>query len=170
MDCSMPDLPVPHHLPKLAQVHVHCISDAIQPSHPLMHSFSYALNLCQHQGLTFPLSQQFTSDDQNTGVPASTSVLPMSIQGWFPLRLTGLILLLSKGLSGVFCSTQFKDINSSALHLLYQLSQPYVTAGKTIALTTWTFVGRVMSLLFNTLSRFLMAFLPRKLWQVLSLV
>ena len=49
MDCSTPGLPVPHHLPKIAQVHVHCISDAIQPSHPLMPSS--AMNLYQHQGL-----------------------------------------------------------------------------------------------------------------------
>ena len=54
---------------------------------------------------TFPVSQVFASDDQNTGVSASVSVLPMSIQGWFPLRLSGLISLLSKGLSGVFSST-----------------------------------------------------------------
>ena len=51
MDCSMPGLPVPHHLPKFAQVHVHCFSDAIQPSHPLTPSSSSALNLSQHQGL-----------------------------------------------------------------------------------------------------------------------
>ena len=51
MDCSMPGLPVPHHLPKFAQVHVHCISDAIQPFHPLMSSSPSGLNLSQHQGL-----------------------------------------------------------------------------------------------------------------------
>ena len=54
---------------------------------------------------TFPVSWLFTSDDQNTGASASASVFPMSIQGWFPLRLTGLISLLSKGLSRVFSST-----------------------------------------------------------------
>ena len=57
---------------------------------------------------TFPMSQLFTSDDQNTGASASASVLPISIQGWFPLRLTGLISLLSQGLSGVFSSTIFQ--------------------------------------------------------------
>ena len=51
MDCSTPGLPVPHHLPELAQVHVHFIGDAIQPSHPLMLSSASALNLSQHQGL-----------------------------------------------------------------------------------------------------------------------
>ena len=54
---------------------------------------------------TFPMSQLFTSDDQNTGASASASVLPMSIQGWFPLRLTGLIFLLTKGLSEDLSST-----------------------------------------------------------------
>ena len=51
MDCSMPGLPVPHHLPKFAQVHVHCIGDAIQSSHPLMPSSLSALSLSPHQGL-----------------------------------------------------------------------------------------------------------------------
>ena len=63
-----------------------------------------ALNLSEHQGL-FSMSQLFASDDQNTGVSTSESVLPTSIQSWFPLKLTGLISLLSKGLSGVFSST-----------------------------------------------------------------
>ena len=94
--------PVPHHLPESAQVHVHCISDAIQPSHPLTLSSPSALNLSQHQGLF--QWDGITSDDQNTGVSASASILPTSIQGWFPLRLAGLILP-SKGLSGVFSST-----------------------------------------------------------------
>ena len=57
---------------------------------------------------TFPMSRLFTSGDQSTGASASASVLPVSIQGWFPLRLTGLISLLSKGLAGVFSSTSLK--------------------------------------------------------------
>ena len=68
-----------------------------------MPSFPSALNLFGYQG--YPMSQLFTSDDQNTGVSALASVLPMSIQGWFPFRLTGLISLLSRRLSGVFSST-----------------------------------------------------------------
>ena len=117
MDCSTPGLPVPHHLLKFAQVHVHCISDAIQPSHPLTH-FSFCPQSFPASG-TFPMSWLFASDNQNTGVSASASVLPMSIQDWFPLRLTGLISLLSKGLSEVFSSTKFVGINSLALCLLY---------------------------------------------------
>ena len=98
MDCNMPGLSVPYHLPKFAQVHVHCISDATQTPHHLTPSSPSALNLSQHQGMRW----LFTSDDQNTGASTSASVLPMSIQGGFPLRLTGLV---SKGLSGVFSDT-----------------------------------------------------------------
>ena len=100
MNCSTPCLLVPHHLPKFAQVHVHCVSDAIQPSYSQMPSPPPALNLCQH-----PVSQLFASGYKNTGASTSASVLPMSIQGCFPLRLTGLISLVSKGPSGVFSSS-----------------------------------------------------------------
>ena len=81
------------------QVHVHCISDAIQSSHP-----DALFIFCPQffpASETYPVGQLFTSDDQNTGASASAWVLPMSIQGWLPLRLTGLISLLSKGLSGI---------------------------------------------------------------------
>ena len=96
-------LPCHHQLPEATQTHVHCISDAIQPSHPLTTSSPSVLNLSQHQGLFQWISclHQMT----NNGVSASASVLPTRIQGWFPLWLTGLISLLSKGLSGIFSST-----------------------------------------------------------------
>ena len=68
---------------------------------------------------TFPVSQLFTSDDQNAGVSTSASVFPMSIQGWFPLRLTDLISLVSKGPQEPSPAPQFEGISSSALHLLY---------------------------------------------------
>ena len=101
MHCSMPGFPVPHHLPMFVQLHVHCISDAIQPSHPLMLSSS-ALSLAQHKGFSQWVSSSHL--DQNTGASASASALPMSILGWFTLRFTGLILL-AKGLSEVFSFT-----------------------------------------------------------------
>ena len=87
--CNTPGLSVSHHLPKFAQVHVHCISDAIQLSHPLMPSSPSALNLSQHHGIFqwVSCSHQMV---QNTGASTSASVLLMSIQGWFPLWLTGL--------------------------------------------------------------------------------
>ena len=68
---------------------------------------------------SFPMSWLFESGSQSIGVSASALVLAINIQGWFPLGFTGLIFLLSKGLSRIFCSTQFKSINSSALNLLY---------------------------------------------------
>ena len=104
MDCSTPRLFVPPHLPKFAQVHAHCIGKAIQLSYPLMPSSLSALNLPQHQGVS-RWSHLFASDDQNSAVSTSASLLLVNIQGWFSLRLTGLISLLSKGLSGVFSST-----------------------------------------------------------------
>ena len=85
----------------------------------------------------FPVSWLFASDDQNTGATTSASVVPMSIQAWFPLKSIGLISLLSKGLSGIFSSTtvqrhQFFGI----VFFKVQLSQPYSTTGKTVVLHT----------------------------------
>ena len=112
---STPGLPVPHHLPKFAQIHVHCIGDVIQPSHPLTLFSSSALNLSQHWGLL-----QWVGWSVTKILDVSASVLPMSIQGWFPLRLTGLISLLPKGLSGVFFSTTVRrHLSPLALCLLY---------------------------------------------------
>ena len=84
--------------------HVHWVSDAIQPSHPLSSPSPPAFNLSQHQGL-FPMSQFFTSGSQSIGVSASASVHPMNIRDWLPLELSGLISLQSKGLSRVFSNT-----------------------------------------------------------------
>ena len=103
MDCSTPGLPVLHHLPEFAQVHIPCIGDAIQPSPPLIPSSPSALYLPQHQGLF----QRVICSHQMTKLLElqSASVLPVNIQGWSPFRLTGLISLLSEGLSGAFSST-----------------------------------------------------------------
>ena len=111
---------------------------------------------------SFPMSQFFTSGGQSIGASVSASVLPMNIQDWFPLGWTGWISLQSKGVSSLL---QHHSSKASILrHLAFfivQLSHPYVTNRKTIALTRWTFVGKVMSLLFNMLSSLVMAFLPR---------
>ena len=104
MDCSTPGFPVHYQLPKLAQTHVHWVSDAIQPFHPLSSPSSPAFNLSPALG-SFLMSRLFESGGQSIGASASASVLPMNIQGWFPLGLTGLISLLSKGLSRVFSNT-----------------------------------------------------------------
>ena len=103
MDCSTPGLPVHHQLPDLTQTHVHWVSDAIQPSQPVI-PFSSCLQSFPASG-SFPVSQFFTSGGQSTGVSASASVFPMNIQDWFPSGWTGLISLQSKGLLRVFSNT-----------------------------------------------------------------
>ena len=110
---------------------------------------------------SFPMNWLFALGGQNIG--GSASVLPMNIQHWFPLGLTGLISLLSKGLSRIFSSTMvLESINSLALSFfMVQLSYPHMTTGKTIALTIWTFIGKVISLLFNTPLRLVIVFLPK---------
>ena len=117
--------------------------------HPAISSsvvpFSSGLQSFSASG-SFPRSQFFTSGGHSIGASASTSVLPVNIQDYFPLRLTGWISLLSKGLSRVFPTPQFKTINSSVLDFcIVQLIHLYMTTRKTIALIGWTFVGKVIS-------------------------
>ena len=102
------------------------------------------------------MSQLFSSHGQSIGASASASVLPMTIQGWFPLGLIGLISLLPKGLSIQLWhpSTTIQKNRLFLASSISQLSLPDLTTEKNIALTVWTFVSKVMSLLFNTLSRF----------------
>ena len=106
MDCSIPGFPVHHHLPKFTQIHVHRVSDAIQPLHPLSSPShpTFNLSILAASG-SFLMNQLFTSDGQSIGVSASASVLPMNVQGWFPLEWTGWISLQSKTLSRVFSNT-----------------------------------------------------------------
>ena len=130
-------------------------------NHPILCSpFSSCPQFFSASG-SFPVSGLFTSSGQSIGPPASASVLPMNIQGWFPLGWTGLISLLSKGSQESSPAPQFKNINSSVLSLLVQLSHPYMATGKNTALTIWTLVSKVMSLFFNKLSKFVIAFFPR---------
>ena len=102
--CSMPGLPVHHQLREFTQTHVHRVSDAIQPSHPLSSPSPPAPNPSQQSG-SFPMSQLFALGGQSIGVSASASVLPMNTQDWFCVRWTGWISLLSKVLSRVFSNT-----------------------------------------------------------------
>ena len=132
--------------------------------HPAISSSDTLFSFCPQSfpaSGNFPMSQLFAQDDQNTGASASASVLPIKIQGWFPLRLTGLISLLSTGLSGVFSSTtvwrhQFfgalPSLRSSSHNHTWLLGRPQ----------PWLYGSlSAMSLLFNTLSRCVIAFLPR---------
>ena len=106
---------------------------------------------------SFPMSQLFAWGGQSTGVSTSASLLPKNTQDWSPLEWTGWISLQSKGLSRVFCCS----ILQHSAFFTVQLSHQYMTTGKTIALTRWTFVGKVMSLVLNMLSRLAITFLPR---------
>ena len=110
------------------------------------------------------MSQFFPSVGQSNGVSASASVLPMNTQDWFPLGWNGSISL--RDLQGTLKSLlQYHSSKASFLQcsafFIVQVSHPYMTTGKTIASSRWTFVGKVMSLLFNMLSRLVITFLPR---------
>ena len=111
---------------------------------------------------SFPMSQLFVWGGQSIRVSALASVLPVNPQDWSPSEWTGWISLQSKGLSESSPTSQFKSINSSALSFLHS---PILTSihdlWKTLALTRWAFVGKVISLLFNMLSRLVITFLPR---------
>ena len=148
----MSDFPINHCLLAFTQVHVYWVGDAIWSSHPLSPSFPVAFNLSQNQDL-FQWFGSMQQCGQNIVASALASVLSMNIQGWFPLGLTGLISLQSRGLSSVFWSTTQPPLWSNC---------------QTIALSIRTFVGTVMSLLFNMLSRFAIAFLSRSKWLLIS--
>ena len=137
MYCSMPGFPVHHQLLELIQTHVHRVSDAIQPSHPL--SSPYHLQSFPASG-SFPMSWLFTSGGQSIG--ASAPVLPVNIQSWFLLGLTGLDLPAVQGTlkSLQHCSSKASILWRSAFPLV-ELSHP---STKTIALTIGTFVYKVM--------------------------
>ena len=159
MDCSTQGLPIYHHLQELAQTHV-----LSRWCHPTI-SFSVVLFCLQSfpASGSFPVSQLFASGGQSIGVSASVSVLPMNIQDWFPLGWTGLISLQSRVLSKRLLqhhSSKVSILWCSAFFMIW-LSHPYMTTGKTISFRIWTFVRKVISLLFNILSRFVLAFLPR---------
>ena len=111
---------------------------------------------------SFLMSQLVTSGDKSIGASASASVLPRNIQDWFSSGLTGLISSLSKGLSRVFSNTTVQKHQFGAQLFLWPSSHIHTwLLEKTIALTRRTFVSRIMSLLFNMLSRLVITFLPR---------
>ena len=151
MDCSTPGFPVHQQLPELTQAHVHWVGDAIQPSHPLSSPSPSSLQSFPASG-SFQMSQLFTSGGQSIGVSASASVIPNS--GLISFRMDWLDLLVVQGTP----KSLFQHHSSKASILwcsaffVVQLSHPYMTTGKTVALTRRTFVGKVMPLLLNMLS------------------
>ena len=113
---------------------------------------------------SFPMSWLFIPGGHSIGASASASVFPMNIQGWFPLGLTDFDLFAVQGtLKSLLQHHTWKVsvLQYSTLFSIVQLSHPYMTTAKTIALIMWTFVGKVRSLLFNMLSRFVLALLTR---------
>ena len=150
MDCSMPGFPVLHHLLELAWTHVHRVGDAIQHSHPVI-PFSSCLQSFPASG-AFLMSQLFASGGQSTGASASASVFPM-IQDWFPLDWLVWSLCSQGTLKSLL---KYHSSKTSILRCLAfflgQLSHSYMTNGKTIPLTRWTFVVKVIFLLFHMLS------------------
>ena len=143
--------------------------------HPIISSSVIPFSSCLQSFLTsgsFPVSQFFPSSSQSNGASISTLALPMNIQDWFPLGLTGYIFLKSKGLSRVFSNTtvhKHQFFGASAFFIV-QLSHSYMSTTKTITLTSQTFVGKVMSLLFNILFRLVITFLPRSKCLLISLL
>ena len=126
----------------------------------LIHSFT--LGVVQSLSIVPLLTTPWTTACQSIGVSASASVLPMNTEDLFPLGSTGLISLLSKGFSRVFFNTSSKASTlQCSTFFMVQLSHPYMTIGKTAALTRQNFVGKIMFLLFKMLSRFVIAFPPR---------
>ena len=161
MDCSTPSFPVHHQLPELVQTHVHQVGDAIQPSHPLSTPSPPAFNLSQHQGLF-----QWVSSSRQVAKywSFSFSISPSNYySGLISLRMDWSDLFAVQGtLKSLLQHHSSKaSILWHSAFFIVQLSHPYITTGKAIALTQWTFIGKVISLLFNMLSWLVMAILPR---------
>ena len=137
---------------------------SIESGHPTTSSsidpFSSCLQSSPASGF-FPRSQFFASGGQRIGVSASASVLPMNIQDWFPLGLSGLISCNPRDSQEFSHHSSKPSILRCSAFFIVQLSHLYMATGTTTALTRQTFVGKVTSLLFNMLSRLVIAFLPR---------
>ena len=158
MNCSAPGFAVHHQLPELTQTRVHWVGDAIQPSHPLSSPSPPALNLSQHQGL----SQWVNSSNQWPKYWSfSFSISPSKeYSGLISFRMDWLDLLAVQRTLKSLLQHHSSILWRSAFFIV-QFSHLDMTNGKTIALTRRTFVGKVMSLLFNMMSSLVIDFLPR---------
>ena len=159
MDCSTPGFPVHY----MSQSLLKLMSELVMPSnhlilcHPLLFLTSIFPSI-----KVFSNELGFHSRWPSIGTSVSATFLPMNIQDWFPLGLTCLISLLSKRLSRFFSNTTVQKHWFFSHQLAYvQFSHLYMTTGENIALTRQTFVGKVMCLLFNMVSRLVIVFLPR---------
>ena len=161
MDYGTPGFPVFHHLPEVANMHVHWVSDAIQPPHPLLSPSLSAFNLSQIRIFSNELALHIRWPKYWS---FSFSISPSNeYSGLISFRIDWFDLPADQGtLKSLLQHHSSKaSILSSSAFFMVQLSHPYMTVGKTIALILWTFAGKVMSLHFNMQSRFLIAFLPR---------
>ena len=170
MNHSTPGLPVHHQLPEFTQTHVHRVGDAIQPFHPLSSPSPPAPNLSHYQGLF-----QWVNSSQEVVEywSFSFSISPSKEHpGLISFRMDWLDLLEVQGI--LKSLLQHHSSKASILQcsdfFIVQLSDPFMTTGKTIALTRWTFVGKVMSLLLNMQSRLVITFLPRSKHLLISWV
>ena len=175
MDYSMPGFTVHHQLPELAQTHVHWVGYAIQPSHPLSSPSPPTFNLSQHHGLFQWVSSSHQVPNYwcfNFSISACNEH-----PGLISFRMDWLDLLAVQGTLKSLLqhhSSKASILQYSAFFII-KFSHPYMTTGKTIALTRRTIVGKVMSLIFNMLFRLVIAFLPRSkhlliYWQLPSVV
>ena len=158
MDCSTPSFPVHHQIPELAQTHVQRVGEAIQPSHPLSSPSPPTFNLIKvfsNESVLHIRWPNYWSFSFSISPSNENSGLISFRIDWFDLvvqeTLKSLLQYHSSKALILQCSSFF----------MVQLSLPYTTTGKTIALTKWTFVSKVMSLHFNMLFKFVTAFPPR---------
>ena len=161
MDCSTPGFPVHHQFLNFNQTHVHQAGDAIQPSHPLLSPSPPAFNPSQHRVFS---NESVLPIRWTKYWSFSFSINPSNeYSGLISFRMNWLDLLAVQGTLKSLLqhhSSKASILQCSAFFIV-QLSHLYMTTGKTIALTRCTFVSKVMSLLYNTLSRFVIGFLPR---------
>ena len=161
MNCSTTGFPVHHQLSEFTQTLVHWVGDAIQPSHPLKSPSPPSVNLPQHQGLF-----QWVNSLHEVAKVLEFQLQHQSFSehpGLIPFRMDWLDLLAVQGaLKSLLQHHSSKaSIFQCSAFFTVQLSHPYMTTGKTIALTRQTSVDKVMSLLFNMLSRLVITFLPK---------
>ena len=171
LNCSAPGSSVLHYLPELAQTHVHWVGDANKPSHPLSSPAPPAFNLSQHHpcffqwvGSSHQVAKYWSFSFSMSPSSEYSGLISFRI-GWFDLLAVWGTL---KSLLEQHSSKAW--ILQHSAFFMVQHSHPYVTTVKTIALTRWTFISKVMFLLFKILSRFIIAFLPNSKCLLISWV
>ena len=159
MDCSMPGFPVHHQLPEPTQTYVHWVGDAIQSSHPLSYPLlppSIFPSIFSNESALFIRWSKYWSFSFNISPSNEYSGLV-----FFRMDCLALLVVQATLKSLLQHHNSKASILQHPAFFIVHLSQPHMTTEKSKALTRWTFVGRVMSLLLNVLSRLVITFLPR---------